>query len=85
MIGALRLFSLINVAVAIPVTDEKLTGSILAIIELAVCIAFANALLFDGSLQARKMLLYVFIIQTITTFLYSLFKEFELASPGNLK
>ena len=62
IIGAFNMFSLINVALQAPALKEKTAITITVVAQLALCIAFANALLFDSNIKGRKYLLICFAL-----------------------
>ena len=84
LIGAFKMFNLINVILTVQLSTDKVWSAITIVVEGTVCVAFAYALLFQSSLSARRQLLFVFISAAIITFIYSCYQEYQLASPENL-
>ena len=56
-IGVLKLGNMLNVAVSIPNSEIKIIPILVVVVEFGICVAFANALLFERSLNARRVLL----------------------------
>ena len=76
LIGAFKMFNLINVILTVQLSKDKTWSAMTIVVEGVVCIAFAYALLFRGSLSARRQLLFVFIAAAIFTFLYSCYQGY---------